>query len=81
MSFYWYRVKWYCHFDDDIYVNVKELSKLLAKYNSSKPYYIGRNPRGPGGVMVRNITIYKVKSKLSGTLIWKNDLTKYLSIN
>ena len=53
-EFYWYRVKWYCHFDDDVYVNVKELSKLLAKYNSSKPYYIGRNPRGPNGVKVKH---------------------------
>ncbi|XP_065919474.1 beta-1,3-N-acetylglucosaminyltransferase radical fringe-like [Dysidea avara] len=39
------QVQWYCHFDDDIYVNVKELSNLLSKYDPSKPYYIGRYPR------------------------------------
>ena len=46
------RIKWFCHFDDDIYVNVKELLKLLSQYDSSKPYYIGRNPRGPLGAGV-----------------------------
>ena len=50
--FIFVRVNWYCHFDDDIYVNVKELSKLLSQYDPSKPYYIGRNPRGPTGVQV-----------------------------
>ena len=49
-----FRVKWFCHFDDDVYVNVKELSKLLSQYNSSEPYYIGRNARGPYGVKVRS---------------------------
>ncbi|XP_065919467.1 beta-1,3-N-acetylglucosaminyltransferase radical fringe-like isoform X2 [Dysidea avara] len=43
------QVQWYCHFDDDVYVNVKELSNLLSKYDQSKPYYVGRFPR-PGGV-------------------------------
>ena len=46
------RVKWYCHFDDDVYVNVEGLSKLLSQYDSSMPYYIGRNPRGPYGMKV-----------------------------
>ena len=46
------RLKWFCHFDDDVYVNIKELLKLLVKYNSSKSYYIGRNPRGPNGKVV-----------------------------
>ena len=54
-----FRVKWYCHFDDDVYVNVKELSKLLSQYNSSKPYYIGRNPRGPNGVKVRSYVCHE----------------------
>ncbi|XP_065903989.1 fringe glycosyltransferase-like [Dysidea avara] len=42
------QVQWYCHFDDDIYVNVKELSNLLTKYDPTKPYYIGRYPRTIG---------------------------------
>jgi len=51
------RVEWYCHFDDDVYVNVKELSKLLSQYNSSKPYYIGKNPKGPDGVKVGYVQV------------------------
>ncbi|XP_065900824.1 beta-1,3-N-acetylglucosaminyltransferase manic fringe-like isoform X1 [Dysidea avara] len=33
--------QWYCHFDDDMYVNVPELSNLLQQYDPGKPYYIG----------------------------------------
>ena len=39
------RYQWFCHFDDDVYVNVKQLSKMLQKYNHNEPYYIGRWPR------------------------------------
>ena len=46
------RVNWYCHFDDDMYVNLKELYKLLSQYDPSEPHYIGRNNRGPAGVKV-----------------------------
>ena len=38
------RYQWFCHFDDDVYVNVKQLSNMLQKYNHNKPYYIGRWP-------------------------------------
>ena len=47
-----YRVEWFCHFDDDVYVNVKELSKLLSKYNSSEPLYIGRSITGHRALIV-----------------------------
>ena len=36
--------QWYCHFDDDMYVNVPELSNLLRQYNPGKPIYIGSSP-------------------------------------
>jgi len=41
-----YRYQWFCHFDDDdVYVNIKQLSNLLQKYDYNKPYYIGRWPQ------------------------------------
>jgi len=39
-----HRYQWYCHFDDDIYVNVPQLSSVLQQYDPSKPYYIGKYP-------------------------------------
>ena len=38
--------RWFCHFDDDIYVNVPMLVSTLSKYNPLKDkVYIGRWPR------------------------------------
>ena len=34
--------QWYCHSDDDVYVNVPLLSQLLQQYDAHKPYYFGR---------------------------------------
>lgn len=34
--------KWFCHVDDDNYVNVEALLKLLSQYQSSWDVYIGR---------------------------------------
>ena len=36
--------RWYCHFDDDQYLNIRALSSLLQKYNSSEKYYFGKWP-------------------------------------
>jgi len=33
---------WFCHFDDDQYVNVNKLKEYLSTFNSNEPYYIGR---------------------------------------
>ncbi|CAF1256121.1 unnamed protein product [Adineta steineri] len=33
---------WFCHFDDDQYVNVNKLNEYLSTLDSNKPYYIGR---------------------------------------
>jgi fringe protein len=43
--FHRYRTKydWFCHFDDDQYVNIKILEKYLSTLDSNHPYYIGRN--------------------------------------
>lgn len=34
--------KWFCHFDDDNYVNVRRLLKLLDNYNPREDWYLGR---------------------------------------
>lgn len=34
--------KWFCHFDDDNYVNVPRLVKLLKKYNHQEDWYLGK---------------------------------------
>jgi fringe protein len=33
---------WFCHFDDDQYVNVNNLKEYLSTFDSNRPYYIGR---------------------------------------
>jgi len=37
-----YSYQWYCHIDDDVYVNIPQLSQLLQKYDPNQPQYIGR---------------------------------------
>ena len=34
--------KWWCHWDDDMYVNVDRLRELLEKYDWRKEFYVGR---------------------------------------
>ena len=34
---------WFCHFDDDQYVHIKNLQEYLSKLDFNLPYYIGRN--------------------------------------
>ena len=34
--------KWFCHFDDDVYVNAVALQKLLGTYDHSGYWYLGR---------------------------------------
>jgi hypothetical protein len=33
---------WFCHFDDDQYVNVNKLKEYLSTFDFNQPYYIGR---------------------------------------
>lgn len=35
--------QWFCHFDDDQYVNIKKLEEYLSQFDFTKPYYIGKN--------------------------------------
>jgi len=34
--------QWWCHFDDDNYVNVVALGKMLLRFDSSFPWYLGK---------------------------------------
>ncbi|XP_063225108.1 fringe glycosyltransferase isoform X2 [Bacillus rossius redtenbacheri] len=34
--------KWFCHFDDDNYVNVPRLVRLLGRYNPQLDWYLGK---------------------------------------
>ncbi|XP_065890669.1 beta-1,3-N-acetylglucosaminyltransferase lunatic fringe-like [Dysidea avara] len=45
------KYQWYCHFDDDMYVNIPALGKLLEQYDPHQPYYIGRWPKEVWGPM------------------------------
>ncbi|OQV21871.1 putative Fringe glycosyltransferase [Hypsibius exemplaris] len=38
--------KWYCHFDDDNYVNIYQLLKELERHDASMPLYLGKSSRG-----------------------------------
>ena len=35
--------KWWCHFDDDNYVNVPQLVKVLQRYNPLSDWYLGKS--------------------------------------
>ena len=39
-----YSYQWFCHIDDDVYVNVPQLSHQLQQFDPHKPYYIGKWP-------------------------------------
>ena len=33
---------WWCHFDDDNFVNVQSLSRLLSRHDPSQSWYLGK---------------------------------------
>ena len=38
-----FAIRWICHVDDDMYINIGVLTKMLAKLNESEPIYFGRS--------------------------------------
>jgi len=60
--------RWWCHVDDDTYVNVNTLVRLLQRYNHTSDWYLGRPSLGhPIEVMDRNNpgvswTFYKLRT-------------------
>ena len=59
--------RWFCHFDDDVYVNTKILSSFLKRYDSTKEYYFGRG-RQLSCKRIKNIKCPKAKMKFSYAL-------------
>lgn len=39
---FWFRCRWFCHFDDDNYVNVPRLVRFLGDYNPREDWYLGK---------------------------------------
>jgi len=53
--------KWFCHFDDDNYVNIPQLVKLLQKYNPLEDWYLGKpSIRQPLEILKRDHTQKKI---------------------
>ena len=52
--------QWFCHLDDDVYINVKQFKKLLSNYNASKPYYVGLHYCCAKGMYVSVCTVYTI---------------------
>ncbi|XP_076324704.1 fringe glycosyltransferase-like [Tachypleus tridentatus] len=53
--------KWFCHFDDDNYVNVPRLVKLLQMYNPQEDWYLGKpSIRAPLEILSRENTQQKI---------------------
>ncbi|XP_011403569.1 PREDICTED: beta-1,3-N-acetylglucosaminyltransferase radical fringe-like [Amphimedon queenslandica] len=58
---------WMCHIDDDEYMNVWKLKRMLIKYDPNKPWYIGKshheywklNPSNSGNFPEAKRKIYK----------------------
>ena len=45
------QLRWFCHFDDDIYVNTRRLLEVLSMYNPSHKLYLGRWPHNINSVV------------------------------
>lgn len=47
--------RWFCHFDDDNYVNIPQLVKMLQKYNPTEDWYLGKTSiRSPLEILNRD---------------------------
>lgn len=42
MLLYLFCFRWFCHFDDDNYVNIPRLVTLLSDYNPQEDWYLGK---------------------------------------
>ena len=55
--------QWFCHCDDDMYINIPQLSQYLLQHDPHKPYYIGKWPgRKRGGYMNVQVSDYVTTS-------------------
>jgi hypothetical protein len=49
--------KWFCHVDDDTFVNFEKLEKLLGSFDSSKMIYVGKQSI-PQGIKLNSKTVH-----------------------
>lgn len=42
MIFFLFIYRWFCHFDDDNYVNIPRLVRLLDDYSPTVDWYLGK---------------------------------------
>lgn len=61
--------KWWCHADDDTYLNINLLVKLLSKYDPSMDWYIGRPSTSQPLTVVDKNDVEIFNSKLICNLI------------
>ena len=53
--------QWWCHFDDDNFVNVVALGNMLEKYDSDKSWYLGKtSTASPLKIMTMDRKVWKV---------------------
>ncbi|EEB10059.1 Fringe glycosyltransferase, putative [Pediculus humanus corporis] len=53
--------KWFCHFDDDNYVNVPRLVTILRNYNSQQDWYLGKpSIRAPLEIITKDVNSRKI---------------------
>jgi len=61
---FWFANRWFCHFDDDNYVNIPRLVRLLADYSPQEDWYLGKpSIRAPLEILNRD------KSSVSSVLL------------
>ena len=36
------KYRWFCHVDDDTYLNINRLNDVLSQYDADKLWYLGR---------------------------------------
>ncbi|XKL68405.1 hypothetical protein PGB90_003896 [Kerria lacca] len=63
----WYVIRWFCHFDDDNYVNVPRLLEILSNYNPQVDWYLGKpSIRTPLEILNKEYqNISKIKPNIS----------------
>jgi len=69
---FWFVNRWFCHFDDDNYVNIPRLVRLLADYSPQEDWYLGKpSIRAPLEILNRDkSSVSSVRLVLCGCETW-----------
>lgn len=55
--------RWFCHFDDDNYVNVAQLQLLLSEHDPSLPWYLGKpSVASPLEIKLSEVSSFKAEN-------------------